>query len=447
MTDRDTVVDALAAAFLDTDWRDPGELAARAAKTLALPAPRLWPLAVEVLRAYRHPPRDRPRELASYVDTAAAFNHLWRRTLRRRRRRPDIREWPLPMVAMGRTRWPVRAADTTDQLADWLGLDVAALTWFADVRSLERRAPDERLRHYRYTWRHQRRGRLRLLEAPKPRLRELQRQLLDEALGLVPAHPAAHGFVPGRSPVTFAAAHVGRDVVVHADLETFFASVTAGRVFGIWRSAGYAEPLAHLLTGLTTNVVPVAVRRSAPQALRDEDVDHRHRLLQRFAAPHLPAGAPTSPALANLAAWRLDIRLTGLADSAGASYTRYADDLAFSMSGPGAHSRACRLLAGISAIAQDEGFRLNPAKSVVATRAQRQLLAGVVVNAKPSVPRVEVDRLRALLHNCRVHGPESQNRAGHPDFRAQLLGRVSWVAAVDPRRGALLRAQFDAISW
>ena len=445
MTDRATLVDAIAAAFLDTDWRDPGQLATHAAETLRMPAPRLWPLAVDVLHAYRRAPRDRPRELAAYVDNSAVFDRLWRRTLRRRRR--AIRSWPLPTVAMGLARWPVRPIDTADQLAAWLDLDMSALTWFADVRSLERRMTEQRLRHYRYSWRHTSRGRLRLLEAPKPRLRDLQRRLLDESIGLVPAHAAAHGFVPGRSPVTFAAAHVGRDVVVHADLETFFASVTAGRVFAIWRSAGYAEPIAHLLTGLTTNSVPAEVRQAAPQALRDEDIDHRRRLLRRLAAPHLPAGAPTSPALANLAAWRLDTRLTGLAEAAGAGYTRYADDLAFSLSGPGAHSRARRLLATVAEITRSEGFRLNPAKSVVATSAQRQLLAGVVVNAKTSLPRAELDRLRALLHNCRVHGPESQNRLGIQDFRAHLLGRVSWVAAVDARRGERLREMFDAIAW
>jgi hypothetical protein len=75
------------------------------------------------------------------------------------------------------------------------------------------------------------------------------------------------------------------------------------------------------------------------------------------------------------------------------------------------------------------------------------LLCGVVVNDRPTVSRVDYDRLRALLHNCATRGPASQNHDDRPDFRAHLLGRIAWVGSLDPLRGARLRAQFDAIDW
>jgi RNA-directed DNA polymerase len=166
-------------------------------------------------------------------------------------------------------------------------------------------------------------------------------------------------------------------------------------VYGVFRSAGYPEPVAHLLTGLTTNVVPPDVRREAARPPAHLVTGHR-RMLQHLAHPHLPQGAPTSPALANLAACHLDRRLGALARAFGAEYTRYADDLAFS--GPARLRRSQPALVRLVAeIARDEGFRLNGATTRVTTQSQRQRLGGLVVNARANVARHEYDRLRAVL--------------------------------------------------
>ncbi len=59
------------------------------------------------------------------------------------------------------------------------------------------------------------------------------------------------------------------------------------------------------------------------------------------------------------------------------------------------------------------------------------------MNDRLSPGRAEVDRLHAVLNNCVRHGPASQNRDGHPEFRAHLLGRIGWVGQTHPgeRRG------------
>ena len=63
------------------------------------------------------------------------------------------------------------------------------------------------------------------------------------------------------------------------------------------------------------------------------------------------------------------------------------------------------------------------------------------------MPRQEYRRLRAILHNCNRHGGPSQNRDGHDNYRAHLLGRIAHVAAANPDRGAKLRRQFDLVRW
>jgi RNA-directed DNA polymerase len=193
----------------------------------------------------------------------------------------------------------------------------------------------------------------------------------------------------------------------------------------------------------------VGTRRDAPRALAAtvdrslRELDARGRLL---ATPHLPQGAPTSPALANLSAYRLDCRLAGLADAFGAIYSRYADDLAFS-GGTAVLSRAPWLRWAVAAIVAAEGFRLNERKAALAIRAGRQRVCGIVVNARTNAPRDDYDRLRAALHEAATRGPAAANRDRVPDLRAHLLGRIGWVEALSPARGTRLRRTFAAIDW
>jgi RNA-directed DNA polymerase len=385
----------------------------------------------EVLAAYPRPPADRPRELARFIARLASFRD---RVPGAPGAAPDARPIRAVSFVVSPTRTVHRphrtpVLDEVGKLADWLEVSVDELAWFADTRGMNRRATDRRLRHYRYLWLNG-----RLIEAPKPRLRALQRRILAEVLGLVPTHPAAHGFVPGRSPHTFAAPHAGQRVVIRLDVLSFFASVTAARVYGLFRTVGYPEPVAYALTGLCTTWTPAPIRRGAPSI---PDRDYRLALL---GAPHLPQGAPTSPALANLCGFRLDRRLAGLARAYGLRYTRYADDLAFS----GSLHLPSTFVDRVGVIAADEGFRLNPGKTRIRTAAERQALAGLVVNAAPAVPRDEYDALRALLHNAARTGLDEQNRDGHADFRGYLAGRIAWVGHRHPTRAAKLAALLEA---
>jgi RNA-directed DNA polymerase len=407
---------ALAGALLAGEW-EAAAMTARAAGVFARrPRWTAW-LVGEVLAAYHRPPDDRPRELGAYIAIVLAER-------RSRARAPRVLHRPLAHPAMARMRWPVPAIDTVGELAERLELDPGQLEWLADVRGLERRVADERLRHYRYLWLPRPGGPPRVIERPKARLKEVQRWILREILAVIPVHEAVHGFVRGRSARTHAGVHAGRRVVVRVDLEDFFAGVAAARVYGIFRSAGYPEGVAHVLTGLCTNAVPP-----------DASVAGHFRLARRLATPHLPQGAPTSPALANLAAFRLDCRLTGLAAAVGARYTRYADDLVLSS------DRRLRVpVRAIGEIAVDEGFHVNAAKTRVMARGGRQLVTGIVVNERPNVARGDYDRLKAIVHNAAVRGPGELNPA-------ELRGRIAWVESLNPARGAKLRAGFDAINW
>ena len=365
---------------------------------------------------------------------------------------PRVRGWypfrpPMgtPPARLGAIDLPSLA--TPGDLAEWLGLRVGELDWFAGSLRPQA-AANGPLSHYSYRWLAKRRGGYRLVETPKPRLRNLQRRVLRHILDLVPVHVAAHGCVRGRSVVSAALPHTGTEVVLQIDLRDFFSTVTAARVHALFRTLGYPRAAARLLTGLTTHSTPQSVLRAAPVAELADPVatrseKRRHLLLT---VPHLPQGAPSSPALANLCAYRLDLRLSGAAAACGVSYTRYVDDLIFS--GDLAFAREIeRFKSMVYSIIVDEGFEPHFQKTRVQTQAAPQHVVGLVVNSKLNVPRREFDALKALLHNCRCHGPSEQNRHAHPMFRQHLLGRIARVAQVHPVRGARLLREFRGIDW
>src|SRR5205814_468833 len=249
-------------------------------------------------------------------------------------------------------------------LASWLSLHPTELEWFADLKGLCCQLNSPRLQHYHYRVRLKRSGGVRLIESPKHQLKELQRRILSSILDRIPAHPAVQGFVKGRSIVTFASPHVGKHVVLRLDLENFFPAFPAARAQALFRTLGYPEQVADRLGGICSNAVPRSVWKDRPLEINTKDWRDARIL---YARPHLPQGAPTSPALANVTAFRLDCRLSGLARSAGASYTRYADDLAFS--GGEEFSRVVeRFVTHAAAVAREEGFSVNQRKTRIIGR-------------------------------------------------------------------------------
>lgn len=326
-------------------------------------------------------------------------------------------------------------------LADWLGLTSGELDWFSDNRDINRNVSSPALQHYSYHLIAKASGKPRLIEAPKDRLLAIQRLILRTILDKVPPHPAAFGFVMGRNCIQAAAKHAGEHVVIKLDLKDFFPSVPIGRVYGLFRSLGYPHEIAVLLTRLCSTTTPRSVLQSF-----SAETSKALNIERNFALPHLAQGAPTSPALANLVAFRLDARLSGLAKCFDATYTQYADDMSFS--GDAAFSRrASGFLKTVEAIVKDEYFSPNLEKTRISFKSDRQVVTGVVVNDHVNFERRSFDALKAILYNCRKNGPAAENRAAHQDFRAHLNGRITWIEQINMPRGAKLRRIFNEIAW
>ncbi|CCH01539.1 RNA-directed DNA polymerase [Fibrella aestuarina BUZ 2] len=314
-------------------------------------------------------------------------------------------------------------------LARAMGLSLSELRFLAYNRAVST------VSHYKRFHLIKKSGGKRLISAPMPRLKKAQLWVLENILSKVQPTEQAHGFRAERSILTNAQPHVGKDVVINIDLKNFFPTVSYGRVKGLLAKLGYSEALATVLALLCTE--------PDTQALQ---VDGKTYYVGN-GSRYLPQGAPTSPALTNLLAYRLDRRLNGLAQAFGYVYTRYADDLTFSASGSGA-GKANQLIWAVEQIVQGEGFVVHPDKISVRRKGQQQRVTGIVVNQKASIDRATLRRFRALLHQIGQTGWEGKtwgNPAPEADIQQVVLGYAHFVQMVKPELGRSLVASIRAL--
>lgn len=337
----------------------------------------------------------------------------------------DVDKWDHPKAEERAAENDLPAIDSPNKLAELLGVTLPELRWLAFHRDVA-----EKVHYTRFTI-PKRDGRERPIWAPMPKLKAAQRWILRNIVERLPVSGSSHGFLADRSIATNAAAHTGAKVVLKVDLKDFFPTVTMRRAKGMFRKAGYRDPIATLLALLCTE---------APREIVEQD---GKKYFVALGPRCLPQGAPTSPAITNTICQRLDRRLRGLATKLGWRYTRYADDLTFSL--PEGHKGAPKLgllLGSVGRIAVDEGFQVRPDKTRVARSGGRQRVTGLVVNGagSPRVPRVLKRQIRAAIHNLGRGKPLKEG-----DTLARIAGYAAYIFMTDPALGGKLLKQLSAV--
>ncbi|HWU89863.1 MAG TPA: reverse transcriptase family protein [Kofleriaceae bacterium] len=321
------------------------------------------------------------------------------------------------------------ALPDVEALAKALDTTIPRLRWLAYHREVDSGT------HYHRWLVPKRDGSPRLISAPKPELKRIQRWIAREITEHLPIHGAAHGFVAGRSIATNATVHATARVVVKLDIKGFYPTVTTRRVKGLLRRAGLGEQVATLLALLVT------------ESPREEVVTHGRTYYVATGPRSLPQGAPTSPSITNALCLRMDCRLSGLARKLGCRYTRYADDLTFSWHGPAPEggTEVGALLRAVRQIVQSEGFAIHTKKTRVMRKGARQKVTGLVVNTAPAgvpsvrVPREAVRELRAAIKNREL------GRPGKGETLEQLKGLAAFVMMTDQARGRAFMERIDRL--
>ena len=323
-------------------------------------------------------------------------------------------KWDTPNSEERAAENELPALDTPKQLAVALGLTVLQLRGLCYHRDAATKI------HYTRFTIPKRDGTQRPIWAPLKVLKAAQRWVLHNIAERLPVHGAAHGFLAGRSTATNATIHANSRLVLKMDIEGFFPTITWRRVKGVFRRAGYRERISTLLALLCTE--------SPREIVELEGKKYFVSLGPRC----LPQGAPTSPALTNALCLRLDRRLTGLAAKMGWRYTRYADDLTFSLPATAADTSPDPLIKLVTKIAEGEGLAVKASKTRMARSGRRQTVTGLVVNRDlpPRAPRKLRKQIRAAIHNLKAGKPLPEGESV-----ARLSGYAAYIHMTDPKLG------------
>jgi hypothetical protein len=286
-------------------------------------------------------------------------------------------------------------------------------TLAAVMASMERSAPaghklDKSYHQYELP---KKSGGSRTVSVPCTILKKVQKAILLRMVDGLGAHPAAHGFVKGRSIGSNAVLHVGCQVVSNCDIANCFPSVNWSLVLGALRR-DFGNTFSPAAISL---LVDICTMKGG-----------------------LPIGAPTSPALLNRVLFKTDQVLYAAAAQKKCNYSRYADDMTFS-----GDDSAVALLGVAKRTISQIGLSLDSKKTNIYRRGRRQVVTGLSVNERVSVPRRLRRRIRAAVHA--VEQGKAPSWHGQVESLTALRGRVAYLRSVNHEEGERLLSRLKSL--
>ncbi|MCD4762081.1 hypothetical protein K8R32_03945 [bacterium] len=169
---------------------------------------------------------------------------------------------------------------------------------------------------YRLEWQDKKGGGFRQLQIPNRQLMGIQTKINEKLLRDLPRYPQAFCFSGGRV-IDALRPHLKFGSLLKLDIKKAFPSITA---YDVRRGLTFGR-----------KIKPVEKLQNI------EDYGHFSWYLAKIicdlcVTSSLPQGAPTSGRLFDLAFYPLDVELSKLLKAAGGNYTRFADNLFFSVS-------------------------------------------------------------------------------------------------------------------
>ena len=257
-------------------------------------------------------------------------------------------------------------------------------------------------KHYKKVCVPKRDGGVRTLSVPDDILKKVQRAIAEKILAYEQVSSYATAYKYGASVQKNARNHVGAKRILKLDILHFFDSIYYSAVKErVFPKERFSEQVRVLLTILC------------------------------YYKDALPQGAPTSPVITNIIMRDFDEKIGKWCKLQKISYTRYCDDMTFS--GDFDEKEVKRF---VKSELISMGLVLNGKKTITASKNERMLVTGIVVNQKLNVPNEYKRAIRQEVYYCKKYGvSEHIKRLGIEktmEYLQGLLGRIAFVLQTTP---------------
>lgn len=288
-----------------------------------------------------------------------------------------------------------------------LPFDDSAITWCANFLIIEKDSLIQILRDmsacYSIFKLGKKSGGYRIISAPNSTLLNIQKTIYTRALLPVNLHPASMGFRQNISVVNNAQPHLGKGEMLKVDIADFFGSIKRARVVKAFEKIGYPTNISKVLAELCV-----------------------------FEGK-LPQGAPSSPALSNIIAYDMDVKLAAISQKLNLTYTRYADDLTFS----GEKIDFDAVLSEIDEVVRAEKFVLQKKKTRFLTEKKRKIVTGISISSgkNMTIPKAKKREIRKNVHHILTKGLASHQHfigSADPSYLKRTIGYLNFWLMVEP---------------
>jgi RNA-directed DNA polymerase len=243
----------------------------------------------------------------------------------------------------------------------------------------------------------------RPIDNPVKQLKDIQKRILANILKRVDLPAYMFGAVAGKTLLGHAEQHIPNQSsnVVRMDISSYYPNITCAHVYFVWNVVLGCPPPARLLTELTTFEY------------------------------HLPQGAPTSPAIANIFLAAIYAPVCLASERAGLTITTWVDDLVFS----GADART--VMETVRATLAANGFKMAPEKREIFGPKDEKTITGTRLGRfGVRVPHKKMSDLRTAIFRLAIGAVEP----GDLDkYRRNLCARIAHIGTIHKGDAAKVR--------